>query len=630
MLFSNGFARARLWSSPSLARYCLVAGFLTLIVSSLILFRYPPESLRRVTSAYTSGRPTQPTTQDYDRLSSGSPSDTLHPIDRLIAEARRTYDALLLDRSKDVATAAVHYRKRRGRHPPPGFDKWMAYATKHDAVIVEDFFDRIYQDIAPFWALDPKTTAARAASWHHVVRVRNGKAEGVGETEGRVPWLQLWTKLVGDMAKWLPDVDMPINYMDEPRLLVPWEDINSYVAKEQERRKITPIAATVNEYTGLSEIDAAREKDGGGAPYDPPWNKDLRQYWEFARKACAPTSPSHDLPTPDDYRFPPTFPYDWRPEFSYQGYVKNFTASTDPCTQPHLRYMHGSFVEPLSMSTATELIPLFGGSKLPMNNEMLIPGAMYITDDPMYSGGKGHGPPWEQKKDGIIYRGVGSGGRHKAENWSHFQRHRLIEALNGTTVSNMERNGGRAMTFELAPLEKYDFPRRRERTMGRFLTGFANCGFTNLLCFPRENCTYAEPYFREVENIPMEDQYVYKFIPDADGNSFSARYRGLLLSTSLPMKATVYAEWHDARLLPWLHFVPLDNTFQDIHAILDYFTRDGKGDAAARLIAETGKSWGERVLRHEDMVLYTWRLLLEFARVCDEKRESLGYIDDLR
>src|SRR6188768_1704992 len=101
------------------------------------------------------------------------------------------------------------------RHPPPGFDKWMEYAIKHNAVVVEEFFDRIYHDIAPFWALDAKTTAMRAASWHHVVRVRNGKAEGVGNTEGRVAWLELWTNLVKEAAEWLPDVDMPINYMDE-------------------------------------------------------------------------------------------------------------------------------------------------------------------------------------------------------------------------------------------------------------------------------------------------------------------------------------------------------------------------------------------------------------------------------
>jgi hypothetical protein len=76
--------------------------------------------------------------------------------------------------------------------------------------------------------------------------------------------------------------------------------------------------------------------------------------------------------------------------------------------------------------------------------------------------------------------------------------------------------------------------------------------------------------------------------------------------------------------------VPLDNTFQDLHAVLDYFTRDRRGDAAAKLLAEAGRIWAEQVLRREDMLLYTWRVLLEFARVCDENRESLGFVDDLK
>ncbi|RYC57957.1 hypothetical protein CHU98_g8259 [Xylaria longipes] len=127
----------------------------------------------------------------------------------------------------------------------------------------------------------------------------------------------------------------------------------------------------------------------------------------------------------------------------------------------------------------------------------------------------------------------------------------------------------------------------------------------------------------------MREQYANKFMPDVDGNSFSARFRGFLLSTSLPVKATIYAEWHDDRIVPWLHFVPMDNTFQDLYAILDYFTRDANGDRAANFIAEEGRAWSNKVLRREDMLLYVWRLLLEFARVCDEKRDQLGYVDDL-
>lgn len=201
--------------------------------------------------------------------------------------------------------------------------------------------------------------------------------------------------------------------------------------------------------------------------------------------------------------------------------------------------------------------------------------------------------------------------------------------LNGTTVTNLEQNESRSLTFEMPSKSQYDFPRRREGKIGEWLTANADAGFVELLCYPFGACDYLDQYFHEVKKKPMKKQYVHKYMPDVDGNSFSARYRGLLLSTSLPIKSTIYAEWHDDRLQSWLHFVPMDNTFQDLYGILDYFTRDEKGDAAARVIAETGKNWSEKVLRREDMVLYVWRLLLEFARVCDENRDRLGWVDDL-
>ncbi|KAJ1333100.1 beta-1,2-xylosyltransferase [Microdochium nivale] len=554
-----------------------------------------------------------------------SPRNATHPIETLITEARKRHADLLTRQPTDLADAARRYRERRGRHPPPGFDAWFNYAVKHDSLIVENYFDRIYADLRPFWAFDPKQTAERAATWHHVIKVRNGRADGRGNTEGLVPWLQLWTGLVAEAAPWLPDVDMPINMMDESRLLVPWEDVAGYVQKEGETRRMPPVDQVMTEFTGLFKVDA---QVGELQPHDPEWLHE-QAYWDMTRATCDPKSPSRGVEQVANLTAWPVFPEKYRPEYQYFGYVKNFTASTDVCHQPHIRALHGTFIEPLSVATSKELIPLFGGSKLPNNNEIIIPGAMYITDDPFYSGGKAHGPPWADKKDGIVWRGVGSGGRHKAENWSHFQRHRLVQMLNGTTVSGLEEeaatNGNpvaRAPTFQMPSMQKYDFPRRRNGEVGAWLSEFADAGFVDLLCFPKDDCAYLDEHYSTVESIPMAEQYKMKFIPDVDGNSFSARFRGLVSSTSLPLKATVYTEWHDDRLLPWLHFVPLDNTLQDLYGVLDYFTRDDNGDRAARFLAEEGTIWSAKVLRREDMVLYTWRLLLEFARVCDAGTEK--------
>lgn len=547
-----------------------------------------------------------------------------HPIKKLMVDARARHETLLTKRTHNIHDAAARYRTRRGRHPPPGFDKWVEAAIASDSVIVEDFFDRIYKDLTPYWALDPNTLARRAAAWHWVVKVRGGKATGVGDTKDRVPWLQLWTELVNDIAKDLPDVDMPINYMDEPRILVPFDELSKYAEKERETRVIPPIHQVVTEFKSLTRLDDEKPQ-----PYDPPWYNSSYSYWDLARVTCDPNSPSHHVEQVPDLRKPVDYPNDWNPEYAYKGFIKNWTAAMDPCVQPHLRQMHGSFVNPLSLSTTKELIPMFGGSKLMMNNEILIPGAMYLTQDEFYSGGEKLGPGWHAKKSGVIWRGDASGGQPDPGLWHRFHRHRLIQMLNGTTVDAVEHEGLKAKTFSLPTPDRYNSTHRAAGTLGEWLLKIADTGFTRLLC-DAGNCTSLDPHYHPLAHTPMKQQYRYKFLPDTDGNSFSARFRGFLRSSSMPLKATIYAEWHDDRLTPWVHFVPFDNTFQDLYAILEYFTdEEGGGDTAARYIAERGKSWAEQALRREDMRLYVWRLLLEWARICDENRRNLGYIKDL-
>lgn len=547
-----------------------------------------------------------------------------HPIRKLMVDAKARHNALLAKRTHTLEDAAAHYRNLRGRHPPPGFDKWFKAAMDDKAIVVEEYFDRIYKDLTPFWGLDPEQIKTRANAWHHVVKVRNGTANGDGDVKDRVPWLQLWTALVAEFAKHLPDVDMPINYMDEPRLLVPHDTIAKLVQKEGKERKLLDQTKVTTKYKGLLAVDAAKPD-----PYDPKWYGPSEQYWNLLIKTCSPESPSFGVKQVEDLSGPAEFPHNYRPQYAYRGYVKNFTASTDPCIQPHLRQLHGSFIEPLSLSSTEELIPLFGGSKLPVNNEILIPGAMYLDQGEFYSGGESHGPIWDKKKNGAIWRGEISGGRAKDHSWQHFQRQRLVHMLNGTVVSQAEVSGHRAKTFELPDPNIYPSPRLHNGNLGTFANKTVDTAFV-LRCEPNDCPSYYDT-FSVKGHFPMKQQYEYKFLPDVDGNSFSARFRGFLRSTSLPLKATVYAEWHDDRIVPWVHFAPLDNTFQDLYPVLEYFSDEtGAGDEEARFIAEQGQSWAEKVLRREDMRLYVWRLLLEWARVCDENRHTLGYVEDLK
>ncbi|KAF2972059.1 hypothetical protein GQX73_g1621 [Xylaria multiplex] len=527
-----------------------------------------------------------------------------HPIYKLAENAQVQFKQLLGKRSVSLEQAASRYRERRGRHPPPGFDKWFSAAQKSDAIIVEDFFDRIYHDINPFWALEPARLRRMIKDEQHYIRVRDGKAWFISDhLELRQPWVQRWTELVQEMMPNLPDLDMVLNVMDETRVLVPWEDITKYATEERRQRNIFHPSEAVAEYTKYQ--DEHSDKDEPAIKVE--WiGNELHKYWDHYRVTCPPDTPGHNASSLETLERPPSYPTQPLP-FTKDGFIQNFTASTDPCLQPHIRGMHGTFIESVSMSTTHSLFPIFGGSV------------------GILTAGTGR-----RKKNELVWRGVASGGRHKAENWWGFQRLRFIQMMNGTTVSLLEAGEDVAPTFRLSELGEYQTEAQRNNSLGKWISSISDAAFVRFECFPQQEdklCSYLAPYMELRDSIHMKEQYNYKFLPDIDGNSYSGRFRAFMRSTSLVLKSTIYAEWHDDRLTPWVHFVPFDNSFIDIYAILEYYLAH---DAEAHRIAEEGREWSEKVMRREDMKLYVWRLLLEYARVMDPAREKLAFVEDLK
>lgn len=325
---------------------------------------------------------------------------------------------------------------------------------------------------------------------------------------------------------------------------------------------------------------------------------------------------------------------------SYHGYVSNFTLSTEICHQPDLQGLSGVLVEPRTISVTKALFPLFGGSKLSVNNEILLPTPLYWIDEERWSGGNDHGGLWSDKGSGAVWRGVASGGNNREKTWRAFQRHRFVAMNNGTKLSLAQNWTALPINFELPDNSVIA---QREGKLGEWVDSWADMGFIDLLCEtppeawqPDTSCPYTSPHFDVISGLKMADQFARKYLPDLDGNSFSGRYLGFLRSTSLPIKATLWREWHDSRLVAWKHFVPMDNRYSDWFGIMQYFLGyDGESesvpphDEAAERIASQGKEWAEKVLRKEDMQAYVLRLLLEYARVSDERREQMGWVGDL-
>ena len=177
-----------------------------------------------------------------------------HPIDLLIQAGEEEFDNLLSKQKYDVNAAAAEYRKRRGRHPPPGFEAWFEFAKEKGAVMVEDFWDQIYHDLGPFWGLPADQIRRDAKDFEMTINVRNGKATAGSDWF----WTKIWLNLIQTIEQHVPDMDIALNAMDEPRLVVPWEDINRYMEAERASRSMPPPEEVISQYGGLAGVDQDR------------------------------------------------------------------------------------------------------------------------------------------------------------------------------------------------------------------------------------------------------------------------------------------------------------------------------------------------------------------------------------
>lgn len=506
-------------------------------------------------------------------------------------------------------------------------------------MVIENFFDQIYHDINPFWGLEPKELRRQARSFEPRIRVRNRTADAV--VGGGAIWLDAWLNLVRSVEGNLPDLDMPFNSMDGSRIVAPWETISEYVGKKRSSRSMMMDSNPKQLRTEYTPVP-----DEEFEPFVPRYYGPADgSFWDIARVGCPPESPACNGSRITDTNVALSAGMDNFLQQSENGYVRNWTQVKDVCFRPEMQALFGTFIELLSVSTTHELFPLFEVSKLGVNNEILIPPAMYWAENEWYSGGDVHGGEWELKKDVLARRGSATGGRNRPKNWTGFQRHYLLALLNATSVASAEQNSARFLNFIIPSYDYYNLTSGLEGHLPDFLNEHVDSGFVHLICFPCDEeggpcefdgadpqCSYTDPYFAVTPGMPMGEQYANKYLSDIDGNSFSGRYRGFLLSTLLPIKSTIYNEWHDSRLIPWAHFVPMDSTYLDIYSIMEYFIgyTNGTGhDEVARKIALDGKAWAEKVLRHEDMQIYAYRLLLKYARISDDNRDFLGVAEDL-
>ncbi|RFU30082.1 hypothetical protein B7463_g6267, partial [Scytalidium lignicola] len=554
-----------------------------------------------------------------------------HPIAKYMKDADKAWNEYEESRSMTFRETVAKYRSKYGRHPPPGFRDWYKYARDRNVHNIDDF-QQIYDDLRPFWAIEPSEIRALATritmdkeTGISGLHVRNGK---VWKTTNENWRMETFKKLVGMFVQHLPDMDIAMNRLDQPRLVVPWDEMQKLLAKEEQERKMPP--ETLPEWT--KDMKGFFSDDKKDAPdLDPQWfNAPGKQYMLLAKEACPPESHARDNASSTSSA-----------EVLYKdpsgGFITNFNRSTDLCTiGPEIQDLHGFLYASSTVVASLRLLPVFGECKVNVNNDILFPANMYYGKDERYEYDPTFDYDWADKKDSMIWRGVTSGGTNTPETWEHMHRQRLVLSTNSTVLSDKEARIMRENSEEPGTYENFE-----HFHPAGFASKYTDIGFTEAFaCHP--NCDFLSDIFKWKNQVSLGQQFENKFLVDVDGHSFSGRWRAFLQSKSLGIKATIFREWHDSRLFSWRHFVPMDNRYDDIYSIMTYFVGLGspsdkssdvepyvqRHEFEGQKLAQQGREWAEKVLRKEDLEIYTFLLLLEYGRIIDDNRDRIGYSGD--
>lgn len=486
-----------------------------------------------------------------------------HPVETLITKAKADFEQLAQRQSSSYASAHKEYLRRYGVEPPPGFRAWYEFAASRESPIIDDF-DMIYEGVSPFWKLSG--TEVREIM-KEAQRIGGNELWSCSATNTSCShphrtrdrdFSLLFDTLLEDVRHELPDVDYLVNHFDEPAVLIPPDSANEGVRTDKVKVR----------------------------------NFRKRALWPKVTKYCQYTTSEENATTPGNFGLP---------------FVTDVRSSKDLCRHPEYRETHGLLARPKSAQLVEGAVPVLSTGSLSTMGDLIFPSPAYIEDGFKYD--PAQDVEWEEKRNNLYWAGSTTGGYAADDGWRLYQRQRFVE-----------------LAQNLAPR-----PHLYLRTVGDVVTRVASSFLNSRLfdvAFTRVNqcetryCLEQRDYFRTKGWAHKDEALRSRFAFDIDGNGVSGRYYKLLASKSTPLKMTILREWHDERLVPWVHYVPVSAGMEELPELVSYLTSTREGQERARDIAEAGRRWYFQALRKEDMAVYVYRLLLELARLQDPERQA--------
>lgn len=479
----------------------------------------------------------------------------VHPIEKLHRQALRRHEALVARQSADLESAVDSYRKRYGEEPPLGFEHWFKQAKDANSSIIDDF-DLTREQLTPFShylanKYDLNLTSADKMTLSSARLLQVCFGEGDIKFEGyQEEW---YVQGLKTMLK---------SYAHElPPLCI-------LVNLLDEPREVLPDGVlpshlqpeghslSFRQFTGHTKLWSELSLPCWSSSTKAASHRSLSQVWSNLRsRTVSKNSTARDQPR----------------------FAKDWYRNTDVCHQKSpLKY---SFIQsPESAKLTHDAVPILSPAKLSTFADIVFPSVWRFEE--------GHDedevdPVWVDKRPQIYWRGSTTGGHAAGGSWRKLHRQALIE--------EMLRH----------------FQGQRDAL---------NVAFTDAIQCDDVACQEERQELPMAEREPRSEGWKHKIVLDIDGNGLSGRLYDLLRSNSAVLRYSFMREWHDERLQPWLHFIPLTSEASETREIADYFLNTERGGEILKTIADESKRWAERSLRREDMQLYLWRLLLEMSR----------------
>ncbi|OCK82238.1 glycosyltransferase family 90 protein [Lepidopterella palustris CBS 459.81] len=534
-----------------------------------------------------------------------------HPVDQLIRSAEKDFQSLLAGQSKTLADAVTEYRHRYGIPPPPQFERWFEFAQRAGVQLIDEF-DTINEALLPFWALKPSTIRARVrealgSNENHLIglMIRDGKAVKI---ENGPEWQQQATMgMITNFVQHLPDMDLAFNIHDEPRVVVPHDQLSRLIeiARDQTR------PAAFGKDSPRNAFSKRPDDMNNGQRFDEAKTTRFNQFahqqtWTHSRLSCSPNSPARSY---DDNAADNLTSY----AIGELGFVYNASAFADICNSPSLRQTYGFFERPNAFNIVHDLIPIFSQSKVSSFQDILYPSPWYWFGKVGYD--EERDTTWENKTNNLYWRGSTTGGFSRNGGWRRQHRQHVVQRLNAPDKAKILINRGRedAPDWQVKEVQRRDYADLID-------IKFSHVG----QCDPGD-CDAQKEFFDVVERVDGQDAWQHKHLLDMDGNAFSGRFYAFLKSQSLVYKMAVFQEWHKEWLMPWVHYIPLSLRGDEWLELVRYFSGEEEGKIQAPRMAMQGREWASKVLRNEDFEVWFFRLLLEYGRLIDEDREFIGY-----